>query len=211
MEAEPVPRQRRAQPLSADERRAMIVDAVIPLLVEYGRDVTSKHIAEAAGIAEGTIFRAFGDKESLVAAAIEKYLDPEPLRDALRAIDPRLPLEHKVRAIIVLMQERFRSVMRIIAVIGHERPPVPQERHEFASIIARVLAPDEDALNWPPERVAYLLRLISISSAFAPLNEGVEFSIDDLTRMVLFGIAGRGGCDPSADSVPIPSSARADS
>jgi hypothetical protein len=38
--------------------------------------------------------------------------------------------------------------------------------------------------------VAHILRLISFSSAFPALNEGIEFSIDDLARMVLVGIAG---------------------
>jgi AcrR family transcriptional regulator len=184
-------RQRRAQPLSVDDRRAMIIDAVLPLLATHGRDLTTKQIAEAAGIAEGTIFRAFGDKETLVNAAIDKYLDPEPLRESLRAIDPALPLEHKVRAILFLLRERFHSVMRILAVIGHDRPPVPQERHEFQAIVAAVLAPEADDLNWPPERIAYLLRLVSFASAFPHLNEGVEISIDDLSRMVLTGIAGR--------------------
>jgi len=180
----------RAQPLSVEDRRAMIVDAVIPLLVEYGRGVTSKQIAEAAGIAEGTIFRAFGDKETLVQAAIEKYLDPEPLRDALRAIDPALPFEHKIRAVLYLLRERFESVMRIMAVVGPQRPPVPQERGQFVAIIGRLLEPEADRLNWAPERVAHLLRLISFSSAFPALNEGIEFSIDDLARFAMVGIAG---------------------
>jgi AcrR family transcriptional regulator len=184
------PRQR-AQPLSPDERKAMIIDAVIPLLIEHGRAVTSRQIAEAAGIAEGTVFRAFGDKETLVTAAIEKYLDPEPLRDALRSIDPALPLEHKVRAVILLMRERFQSVMRIMAVIGAERPTVPQERHEFARIIARIIEPEAAALNLPPERVAYVLRLLSFASAFPALNEGMEFSVDELARIALLGVAGR--------------------
>lgn len=184
------PPRQRAQPLSPEERKAMIVDAVIPLLVEHGRAVTSRQIAEAAGIAEGTIFRAFGDKDTLVAAAIEKYLDPEPLRESLRAIDPALPLEHKIRAVIYLMRERFQSVMRIMAVIGPERPSVPQERHEFARIIARIIEPEAASLNLPPERVAYVLRLISFSSAFPALNEGVEFSVDELARIALLGVAG---------------------
>jgi AcrR family transcriptional regulator len=181
---------RRAQPLSVEERQAMIIDAVIPLLIEHGRAVTSKQIAEAACIAEGTIFRAFGDKETLVQAAIEKYLDPEPLRDALRAIDPALPLEHKVRAIIFLLRERFLNVMRLMAIIGGQRPPVPQERQHFAQIIANILGPDLERLNWPAERVGYILRLISFASAFPALNEGVEFSLDELARIVLVGIAG---------------------
>jgi AcrR family transcriptional regulator len=185
------PGRTRAQPLAPEDRKAMIIDAVIPLLIEHGRGVTSRQIADAAGIAEGTIFRAFGDKETLVQAAVEKYLDPEPLRQALRSIDPALPLEHKVRAIVFLLRERFRNVMRIMAVVGHERPPVPQERSEFAAIIARVLAPEADDLNWPPERVAHILRLISFSSAFPALNDGIEFSVDDLARIALVGVAGR--------------------
>ncbi|MGO4594448.1 TetR/AcrR family transcriptional regulator [Leifsonia sp. 2TAF2] len=194
----------RAQPMAAEDRQAMIVDAVIPLLLEHGRGVTSRQIAEAAGIAEGTIFRAFGDKETLVQAAIEKYLDPEPLREALRSIDPALPLEHKVRAILYLLRERFHSVMRIMSVIGPERPPVPQERGEFARIIAHILEPEAHELNWPPERVAHLLRLISFSSAFPALNEGIEFSIDDLARMTLLGVAGTSPLVP--DPTPSPSS-----
>lgn len=195
---EKVPAKTRAQPLSPENRRAMIVDAVIPLLIENGPDVTSKQIAEAAGVAEGTVFRAFGDKETLVQAAIEKHLDPEPLREALRAIDPGLPLENKVRAIIFLMQERFRSVFRLLAVVGNQRPPVPQERAEFASIIERILSPQADRLNWPPQRAAYILRLIAFASSFPSLNEGVAFSIDELTRIALTGLAGEPAGAPAA-------------
>ena len=168
----------------------MIIDAVIPLLIEHGRAVTSKQIAEAACIAEGTVFRAFGDKETLVQAAIEKYLDPEPFREALRAIDPALPLEHKVRAIIYLLRERFLNVMRLMATMGGERPSAPPERKQFVQIIAHILEPDLERLNWPAEQVGHLLRLISFASAFPALNDGVEFSLDELTRMVLVGIAG---------------------
>lgn len=181
----------RAQPLPPEDRKAMIIDAVIPLLIEHGRGVTSRQIADAAGIAEGTIFRAFGDKETLVQAAVERYLDPEPLREALRSIDPGLPLEHKVRAIVYLLRERFQNVMRIMAVVGHQRPPIPHERAEFAAIIARILAPEAEELNWPPDRVAHILRLISFSSAFPALNDGIEFSVDDLAKIALVGVAGR--------------------
>ena len=121
----------------------MIIDAVIPLLLEHGRGVTSRQIADAAGIAEGTIFRAFGDKETLVQAAIEKYLDPEPLREALRSIDPALPLENKVRAILYLLRERFQSVMRIMA--GDRPASAHPSRRSGASsraIIARILEPE---------------------------------------------------------------------
>src|SRR5690554_2631069 len=90
----------RARPLSLEERQASIVDAVIPLLAVSGRDISSKQIAEAAGVAEGTVFRAFGDKESVIDAAVAKFLDPEPLGREIRAINPDTDLDTKLRAII---------------------------------------------------------------------------------------------------------------
>ena len=59
----------RAAPMAPDDRRRAIVDAVVPLLLEHGGDVTTRQIAEAAGIAEGTIFRVFPDKPALLMAA----------------------------------------------------------------------------------------------------------------------------------------------
>ncbi|HEX9549144.1 MAG TPA: helix-turn-helix domain-containing protein, partial [Acidimicrobiales bacterium] len=62
---------RRAAALPPDERRSMIVAATLPLLLAHGERVTSRQIAEAAGIAEGTIFRAFADKDELIATVLE--------------------------------------------------------------------------------------------------------------------------------------------
>ena len=65
----------RAPALSVEDRRASLVEVTIPLLREHGVGVTTKQVAEAAGIAEGTVFRAFGTKvPRLVGAltAIEK-------------------------------------------------------------------------------------------------------------------------------------------
>ncbi|MEO7123002.1 MAG: TetR/AcrR family transcriptional regulator [Lacisediminihabitans sp.] len=180
----------RARPLSVDARQAMIVEAVMPLLAKHGRDITSKQIAEAAGIAEGTIFRAFGDKETLIEAAIEKYLDPEPLRRGLRAIDSDLPLEEKTLRAIVLMKDRFGEVFRVMAMIGGGRPPASGQRTAYVEIIAEMLAPDLEQLNCDPTRVAHIIRLISFASSFPQLNHNVEFSASDLTQILLYGIAG---------------------
>jgi len=187
------PATRRAPALSPEERRAQIVDATIPLVLANGAAVTSKQIAEAAGVAEGTIFRAFGDKDSVIRAAVDKYLDPTPMREGLAAIDAGLPLEEKIRLMLRLIQERFSGVFQLMSAIGAtERPAPPHgQRLEYASIIARALRPDLDRLNCPPERVAHLLRLIAFSSSVAPLNESHPFSEDELVDFVLYGVAGR--------------------
>ena len=61
--------------MSPDDRRKAILDALIPLLVERGGDVTTKEIARAAGIAEGTVFRVFPDKATLLFAAAQEAMN----------------------------------------------------------------------------------------------------------------------------------------
>lgn len=62
--------------MSRDERRAAIAYATIPLLEQHGSQVSTRQIAIAAGVAEGTLFRAFDDKVELLTAAAERALDP---------------------------------------------------------------------------------------------------------------------------------------
>src|SRR4051794_40137874 len=59
-----------------DDRRKAIVSALVPLIVERGGEVSTREIAQAAGIAEGTIFRVFPDKKSLLLAAAEEAINP---------------------------------------------------------------------------------------------------------------------------------------
>ena len=65
----------------------------MPLLVAHGTNVTTRQIADAAGVAEGTIFRVFADKEAVIDAAVEAALDPAPTEAALAAIDRGLPFD----------------------------------------------------------------------------------------------------------------------
>src|SRR5690242_2654228 len=94
----PAPKARRASSLPPDERRSMIVAATLPLLLEHGDRVTSRQIAEAAGIAEGTIFRVFADKDEVIVAVIESALDQEPLEVALNDIPAELAFEERLAA-----------------------------------------------------------------------------------------------------------------
>lgn len=170
----------------------MILDVVIPLLLEHGPAVTSRQIAEAAGIAEGTIFRVFGDKETVVSAAIDKYFDPEPFRDQLRHISPDQPIEVKLRDLMLLLRERFAGIFRLASVVGDpRRGDMPEKRHVYAEIIAEMLAPEAELLNWPAVRVAHIARLIAFAASIPLLNDGVEFDDEELTRVLMYGVIGR--------------------
>jgi AcrR family transcriptional regulator len=170
-------------------RASPLSDAVVPLLLEYGRDVTTKQIAESAGIAEGTLFRAFGDKESIIAAAVEKFLDPEPLRMMLRGIDPDDPIERQVHDLIFHLRTRFEGIFGIMAAVGmHGRPPGSDGRAELAELVIAVLSERPGALRVEASRAAALIRLLALASSIPPFTESAAFTTDELTDLVLHGI-----------------------
>ena len=77
--------------LPLDDRRAALIAATEPLLERFGREVSTRRVAEAAGVAEGTIFRAFATKEDLIDAVIEDAFDNQRTCDALAKVDPVEP------------------------------------------------------------------------------------------------------------------------
>jgi AcrR family transcriptional regulator len=181
----------RARPLAPDDRREMILGAIIPLLRERGRDVTSRELAEAAGVAEGTLFRAFGDKESIIQAGVEKMFDPEPFRAALRTIRHDLPLEEKLSEIIKLLRGRFEGVFAIMTAFGLERPPQgrPGGFEEWVEIVTDLLENDVHLLAVPAETIAYYVRLVAFASVLPPLNTTRSFDSSELAALVAHGIA----------------------
>jgi AcrR family transcriptional regulator len=107
----------RAPALSPDERRAAIVAATLPLLLERGIGVTTKQIADAAGIAEGTIFRVFPDKNALLGAVIDAAADTSATEAAIAGIDPSLPVERQIEEAVRILQRRMLEVWRVVSTM----------------------------------------------------------------------------------------------
>src|SRR5690606_3215908 len=83
----------RAPALPAAERRRAIMAVTEALLVERGKDVSTREIAEAAGIAEGTIFRVFATKEAIIDAIFADAFDPKGGWNTLTAAGATADLE----------------------------------------------------------------------------------------------------------------------
>lgn len=174
--------------MSPDERRSHILDAVIPLLRANGRDLSTRQIAEAAGVAEGTLFRAFGDKDAIITAAVERYFDPQPFRNALCRIDPDQPTADKIRTVIELLRDRFVGVIGFMSAFNGESPPARREpdEQEWLAILAQLFRPEELAI--PVETLGFYLRLLTFGAAMPPVTSAHVFTVDELLRLVTHGV-----------------------
>ncbi|MDX8050692.1 TetR family transcriptional regulator [Lentzea sp. BCCO 10_0798] len=159
--------------MSAEDRRAMIVHAVLPLLMEHGANVTSSQIARAAGIGEGTIFRAFKDKDELFDACTAEALKPDHVLDAIAEIPVDQPLEDRlVEAAEALGAhlERMGALMGALHASGrvkHREQRTEDKgrtwkggrRESMAAIrgaMVELFTPEKDRLRLPPEQLAAL-------------------------------------------------------
>ncbi|TDC93380.1 TetR/AcrR family transcriptional regulator, partial [Nonomuraea deserti] len=101
--------------MSPEQRREMIVKAALPLVVEYGTSVTTAQVARAAGIGEGTVFRAFGDKDALLAACMAEAQRPDDTLAHVASISLELSLAER----LVEASEALRGYLaRMGAVAG---------------------------------------------------------------------------------------------
>jgi AcrR family transcriptional regulator len=157
--------------LPAAERRAAIVDAALALLVDHGSGVTTRQIAEAAGVAEGTVFRVFPDKPALLTAVVDHVFDPSPVRAELARIPLERPLEDRLTQAVAIIQERVTVIWQVMSAVGITEPPA-QYRPAVSrdapdnTALAALFQPDADTLRYSPADAAQLLRALTFACSF---------------------------------------------
>jgi AcrR family transcriptional regulator len=186
----------RARPLPPDERRDMLVVATIPLLAKHGLKVTSRQIAQAAGVAEGTIFRVFADKDELVRAAVGRCLDPTPVLAELRRVDVGLPLHERMVEVITILQRRLIEIFNLLIALRMHGPPEKATSPSAArpandailDAVVRLFESDRTEFRCPVSEVARMLRLVTFSGSHPLIAEGRLLTPDEIVSLVLDGV-----------------------
>ncbi|MFI6511650.1 TetR/AcrR family transcriptional regulator [Streptosporangium sp. NPDC050855] len=189
----------RAAPLPPDERRAALIASTLSLVLAHGPDVSTRQIAQAAGVAEGTIFRVFATKDELVNAAVSSAFDPAPVLAELRDIDGTAPLEDRLVAAVEIMQRHTRRIFRLMNALGAAGAAGAERTHrqrtEHAELTHRaivdLIVPDRDRLRCEPAGAAQRLKLLTIASGHPAFVGCDPMSPSEIVSLLLDGIRRR--------------------
>lgn len=177
----------------------------MPLLVDRGPAVTTREIAEAAGVAEGTLFRVFPDKKALLLAVAEHLVDPDRSERALMAeLESAVDLPAKVVATVAHLRDRMHNITLVITALrqalvadgtdhGHQDGPpaflAEANRRLLEAIATHVFEPHRDQLRIEPEQAALVVR----TQVFGMWHPGIALDApmtpEDLASVLLEGLA----------------------
>jgi AcrR family transcriptional regulator len=184
-----------------EERRAAIVAAALPLFLQNGARVTTREIATAAGIAEGTIFRVFDDKHALIEAIVDDAFDPAPVEAALEAVDHSLPLEQRLGKAVDILVRRSEAIFQVTSALATMRRAEDRKTRQPPELRALVglLAPDADRLTHSPEKAARLLRALIFAGSSRMFSEGPSLTRTEIVTMFLHGVCRHDAAPHDAD------------
>lgn len=185
----------RATPMSPDARRAAIIEATLPLLRVHGRAVTTSQIAMAAGVAEGTLFRVFADKDALIGAAITAAFDPATAQAELARIDRGLDLRATLVAAADVLQRRIAQIWQLVSMLGLAPPPAtrpqpPAWDEPLRAELATLFEPHRAQLRVEPEHAARLLRALAFAGSHPRMTDQ-PLTAHEVAAVLLDGIRAR--------------------
>ncbi len=197
--------------MTPDERRRAIVEAVVPLILESGAMPTTREIAQAAGVAEGTIFRVFDDKTTLLWAVAEHVLAPPPGVDPAGSLAGDPDLLKVLTGVVERLQGNMRRVGTILMVLRHQMashahdkmpdgPPafIVEANQRLLDRLTLVFERYAHQLTVEPRTAALALRSLVFGAHHPGMAEEPPLSPPQVAALVLYGVARPPAAPPTA-------------
>jgi len=175
-------------------RRAALVESILPLIRQRGFEVTTRQLAAAANVAEGTIFRVFPDKEALFRATLAAAFDPAPVVAQLERIDLAQPLPERLTVAAGIVQHWLSSLIGLMTTLHSSRRPGhkpsltrPRPLQVVGAALARLMEPERAQLRAPPQQVARWLQLLLFAGSHPLLTDGALLTPEEMVSAILEG------------------------
>jgi len=131
--------------MAGEARRAQILEAAAQVFAQHGfRGATTRAIARAAGVAEGTIFRYFPTKRHLLLALFEAFVI-RPIQQQLQTLETMEPREW-LEAFLVERLTAMRARLPLMQALYQEIRTDEAVRQMFVEQIARPFLEQVQAL-----------------------------------------------------------------
>lgn len=172
--------------MGLDERREAIVQAALPLLVEHGAHLSTRQVADAAGIAEGTVFRVFADKDELLRTCLSEAFRTDDLCARIGQVpgEQDLPTRLVDAGMLVLdHMAQLGAMMQSLAASGYN---IHQQRtqnqraededdhlrfmRELTEATTALVTSDEHRLRIPADQLVRMFLGLLTSTRFDPLT-----------------------------------------
>ncbi len=180
--------------MAPQERRSAVVSATIRAIHQHGAMPSTKQIACAAGVAEGTIFRVFDTKEELRAAVLQHTFDPGPFLAKLRLIDADQPLRDLLVDIVQVLHQRLGATFIVMRALGLSAPPAhmvtesaDRIRADTTSTLHHLVAPHEVELTLPVDEFVHIVRLLSFAGSHHEIAHGRTLTPEQTVDILLYG------------------------
>ena len=189
-------RRRRVPAMAPEARRKELIAVTLPLLREFGMAVTTRQIAEAAGVAEGTIFGVFPDKTSLFVAAISAVFDTDQTVDKLRRLRNTADLEERLVRAVELLVARYATngpVLELARSLPGDAAKVVitmalEARRRLQEAVAELMEHDRERLRSSPETAARFLTTLAFAAVRDQFGGDARIPGEQLVAVLLHGL-----------------------
>lgn len=174
--------------MSPEDRREAIIVATTQLVLDVGPDVSTRQIADACGLAEGTLFRVFDSKRDILTAVVEHITDPSEMIAEIAAMPTGRPLPDVLADYVTVIASAIARISSVMAALhsefGRERPHGPppgadksrflEDQARLTAAMSELLASHADALRVDPYTSAAFIQTVVFASGFPALGEKIS-------------------------------------